>query len=99
SATMLDAFLQRLLQVQTSGTAEHHQVEQRVATQAVGAMNRYASHFANREQAFDDLVVAIGILSDRLSMNIGGDTTHHVMAGRNDRNRSGNRVDMSEGLR
>src|SRR5690606_2555778 len=72
SAPMLGTSLQYLLKVQSSVTANHHLVEQRVDTQAVGTLNRFASHCANREQASDDHVVAIGIQGDRLTMNVGG---------------------------
>lgn len=64
---MLDTFLQRLLQVQTGSAAEHDEVEQRVAAQTVGAMHGYAGHFADSEQTVDDLVVAVGVLSNRLT--------------------------------
>ena len=84
--------------MQTGGTAEYHQVEQRVAAQAVGAVYRYAGHFAHGEQAFDDLVVAIGILGDGLAMDVGGNATHHVVAGRDHRDRRDDRVDVGEGL-
>ena len=62
-------------------------------------MYGYAGHFAHSEQTVDDLVAAVGVLSDGLTMNVGGDTTHHVMAGRYDRHRCDDRIDMSEGLR
>ncbi len=61
-------------------------------------MNRYASHFTYREQTWNDLIDASRILSDRLTMNVGGNAAHHVVAGRHDRNRRGRRVDVSEGL-
>jgi len=82
----------------TRSTAEYHQIEQRVATQTVGTVYRYASHFAYSEQTVDDLVVAVGILSDGLTMNIGRHAAHHVVAGRNHWNWSNNRIDVSEGL-
>ncbi len=49
-ARIIDAFTQSLLEVDTRSAAEHHQIEQRVAAQTVGAVNRYASHFTYREQ-------------------------------------------------
>src|SRR5690606_4484215 len=98
-AAGVDTLLERLLQVQTGGTTEHHQVEQRVAAQTVGTVYGHARHFAHGEQAFDDLVVAAGVLGDGLAMNVGGDTTHHVVTGRDDRDRRDDRVDVRKGLR
>src|SRR5690606_13333129 len=98
AATGVDALFEGLLQVQTGGTTEHHQVEQRVAAQAVGTVYGYASHLAHGEQAFDDLVVAVGVLGDGLAMNVGGNAAHHVVAGRDDRDRRDDRVDVREGL-
>src|SRR5690606_20292409 len=89
-ATGFDALFQRFFQVDTGSATEHHQVEQRVAAQAVGTVYRYASHLTHSEQTFDDLVVAVGILSDGLTMNVGGHAAHHVVAGRDHRNRSDN---------
>src|SRR5690606_9687471 len=97
-ATRVDAFFQSLLQVNAGGTTEHHQVKQRVATQTVGTVYGHARHFTYGEQPFDNLVVAIGVLGNRLTMDVGGDTTHHVVASRNNRNRSDNRVNMGERL-
>src|SRR5690606_10229653 len=98
SAAVVDTFLQSAFQVQASGATEYHQVEQRVTAQTVGTVYRYTGHFANGEQAFDDLVVAFGILGDRLTMDVGGNTTHHVVTGRHYRHRGSDRVDMGEGL-
>ncbi|CAM5620243.1 hypothetical protein SSTU70S_02138 [Stutzerimonas stutzeri] len=85
--------------MQTGRTTEDHQVEQRVAAQAIGTVHGYASHFTDSEKAVDDLVVAAGVLRDCLTMNVGGDTTHHVVAGRHHWTRCSNRVDVGEGLR
>src|SRR5690606_34282750 len=89
---------QRFFQVQASGAAEYHQVEQRVAAQTVGTVHRHARHFTYSEQTFDDLVVAVGVLSDCLTMNVGRHAAHHVVAGRDDRYRSDDWVDVGEGL-
>src|SRR5690606_38162056 len=97
--TDFHAFFQRFFQVQTSGAAEHNQVEQRVAAQTVGTVYRYAGHFTDSEQTFDDLVVAVGVLGDGLTVDVGGNTAHHVVAGRDNRDRCDDRVDMCEGLR
>ncbi len=84
--------------MQASCTTEHHQVEQRVAAQAVGTVNRYARHFTHGEQARDDGVLRLFVHGDGLAMNVGGNAAHHVVAGWNDRNRRDHRVDVGEGL-
>jgi hypothetical protein len=50
------------LDEQARGATEHHQVEQRIAAQTVGAVNGYAGRLAAGIQARDDLVVAVGVL-------------------------------------
>ncbi len=99
SVVVFDAIGQRLFQVQAGSATEDHQVEQRVAAQTVRTVNRYASHFAYREQARNDLVLTFGVLGDRLAMNVGGNAAHHVVAGRHNRNRSNDRVNVGESLR
>ncbi|MNB66243.1 hypothetical protein D3C75_127140 [compost metagenome] len=99
SVVVFDAVGQRLFQVQAGSTAEYHQVEQRVAAQTVGTVNRYASHFTYREQTRNDLIHAIGVLGDRLAMDVGGNAAHHIVASRNNRNRRNNRVNVGESLR
>ncbi|MNZ52237.1 hypothetical protein D3C78_700780 [compost metagenome] len=96
---VFDTVGQRLFQVQAGSTAEYHQVEQRVAAQTVGTVNRYASHFTYSEQTRNDLVHAFGVLGDCLAMNVGGNAAHHIVAGRNNRNRSNNRVNVRKSLR
>ncbi|KPW45901.1 hypothetical protein ALO88_05615 [Pseudomonas syringae pv. antirrhini] len=98
SAGVVDTLAQRLLQVDTRSTTEHHQVEQRVAAQTVGTVHRYASHFAHRKQTRDDVIDAISVLSDRLTMNVGGNAAHHVVAGWNYRNRRCCRVYVGKRL-
>ena len=90
---------QRFFQVQASSTAEYHQVEQRVAAQTVGTVYRYASHFTYGEQTRNDLIHAFGVLGDRLAVNVGGNAAHHIVASRNNRNRSNHRVNVCESLR
>ncbi|MNM88550.1 hypothetical protein D3C81_1007710 [compost metagenome] len=85
--------------MQAGSTAEYHQVEQRVAAQTVGTVNRYASHFAYSEQTMNDLVHAFSVLSDRLTMNVGRHAAHHIVASRNNRNRSNDRVNVSKRFR
>ena len=95
---VINAFLEGLFQEQAGGATEYHQVEQRVAAQTVGTVNRYASHFTYREQTRDDLVNAVGVLGDRLAMNVGGNAAHHIVASWNNRDRRNSRVNVGKGL-
>lgn len=52
-----------------AGAAEHHDVEQRVGTQPVGAVHRRAGRFARGEQAGNDAVLAV-VVGDHLRSNI-----------------------------
>src|SRR5690554_1130147 len=61
-------------------------------------MNRDASHLATGEQTIDDTVIALGILHDRLAMDVGRNTAHHVMAGRHYWNGGIGRIDMRKDL-
>src|SRR5690606_26318487 len=94
---VFDTVFQRALQVQTGRTAEDHQIQQRVTTQTVGAVYRYASHLAYCEQTVDDAVVTVQVLGNGLTMDIGSHATHHVVTGRDHRHRSGDRVNEGEG--
>src|SRR5690606_22284653 len=73
------------------------QVEEGVAPQAVGAVHRYAGHFATGEQAFDDLVVAIGVEGQGLAVDVGGNAAHHVVTGGHHRDRLLDGVGVGEG--
>ena len=49
---------------QSGGAAEHHEVDQRVGAEAIGAVHGDASRFADRHQAGDDgVVVAVPLVS------------------------------------
>src|SRR5690554_321759 len=91
------AVTQLLLDVQASRTTEHHQVQQRVATQAVSTVYRYTGRFTAGKQTRDRLVVAVFVLSQGLTTHVGGNPAHHVVTGRNNRHRLFNRVYVSEG--
>src|SRR5690606_36205056 len=93
-----EAFPQHLLDVQTSSATEYHQVKQRVTAQAVSAVNRHTGSFATSKQTIDDLVNAIGVLSQRLTADVGRNTAHHVVTGRHNRNRLFHRIHMGKGL-
>src|SRR5690606_16347808 len=97
---LLHTLAQRVLDIQAGGATEYHQVEQRVTAEAVGTVYRYARHFTHGEQAINDFRVAFmtAAQAQRLAVNVGRDTTHHVMTGRHYRNRLLDRVGMTEGL-
>ena len=62
-------------------TAEHVDVEQRVGAETVRAVHRDAGALAGGVQAGDDLVV----VAQHLTVDLGGDAAHDVVAGREDR--------------
>src|SRR5690606_13825330 len=97
---LFHALAQAVLDEQAGGTAEHHQIQQRVATQAVGAVDRHTGHLTYGEQPVDDLVVAFVTTGEAqgLPVNVGRDTAHHVVAGRHHRHRLFHRVGVGEGL-
>ena len=84
--------------MQAGCAAKYHQIQQRVAAQTVGAVNRHAGRFTAGKQSLNILVFAIGILGNRLTTDVGGNTTHHIVAGRHYRNRLFDRVHMGKGL-
>ena len=58
-AVLRQLFLRRIgredfAEAKTGRAAEHHQVDKAVGAEAIGAMNRHASRFANRKKAGDD---------------------------------------------
>ena len=59
--------------------AEHQQIEQRIAAQAVRAMHRYAGALAGRIQALHDLFAALPVRHDDLTVIVGRDAAHLVM--------------------
>ncbi len=79
--------------------AEHHEVDQGVAAQTVGAVDRGAAGLADRHQARDDLVGAAAVEpSDHLGRVVGRDAAHVVMAGWHHRDRLPRDVDAGEDL-
>src|SRR5690554_1821533 len=97
SAVNLKAAAQLLFDVQASRTTEYNQVQQGVTTQTVGTVNRHTSSLTTGKQARDRLVVAVFVLGQGLATYVGGNTAHHVVTGRNHRNRLFNRVNVREG--
>ncbi|SVK50289.1 Uncharacterised protein [Acinetobacter baumannii] len=88
---------QRFLQVHAGGTAEHHQVQQRVAAQTVGAVHRYAGDFAHGEQPRDHHVFAFLVYGQRLTGHLGRNAAHHIVTGWDNRDRLFHRIDVREG--
>src|SRR5690625_2052742 len=95
-AATLDAFTQRLLDVHPGSAAKAHQIQQRVTAQAVGPMDRHTGHLTARVQTFDNNVITVGILRQSLGMNVGWNTTHHIVTGRHHRNRVSDRIHVGE---
>ncbi|MNH87390.1 hypothetical protein D3C73_398720 [compost metagenome] len=79
------------------GATEHHQIQQRVAAQTVGAVHRYAGNFTHGEQPRDHYVFTFLIHGQRLAGHFGRNTAHHIVAGWNNRDRLFHRIDVSEG--
>ncbi len=80
------------------GAAEHHQVEQRVGAQAVGAVDRDAGRLADRHQAGHGLDLAVR-LGHHLAGIAGRDAAHVVVHRGQDRHGLLGDVDPGEDLR
>ena len=76
----------------------NHQIEERVAAQAVGAVYRDARRLADGVEAGNHRVLPVRALGERLAVDVGGHAAHHVVAGGHHRNRLPNGVDVGEGL-
>ena len=64
--------LQVLADDEVSGSAaEHEQIQQRIRAQTIGAVNRHAGAFADREEPRHDCIRVTPVRSDDLAMNIG----------------------------
>ena len=81
------------------GAAEHHEVDQRVGAEPVGAVHRHAGGFAERHQAGDHGVVVAVLLGQRLAVIVRRDAAHIVVHGRHDRDRLARQVDAGEDAR
>ena len=62
-------------------------------------MHRNTGRFTTGVKAIDYLLVTLIIQSERLTINLGRYTTHHVVTGRNNRNRLDYWVGMGKGSR
>src|SRR3569832_537664 len=79
------------------GAAEHHDVEQRIAAETVGAVHRHARALAHRIQARHRLLDAARAGHDH-TVAIGRDAAHRVMRGREHRYCLFRRGDVQEGV-
>jgi len=69
----------------STSSAKDNQIEKRVGTESVCAVNRSASGFSSGVKATDDLVFSFVVHSDDLTLPVGWDTTHVVMDSWEDR--------------
>ena len=67
---------ERLLDMVSASTAEHDDVKQRVGTETVRTVDRYAGGFTSRIETRDNLVLAILVLCDNLTGVPGRNTAH-----------------------
>ena len=63
----------------STSSAKDDQIEKRVGTESVCAVNRGASSFASGVEATDDLVFSFVVHGDDLALPVGWDTSHVVM--------------------
>ncbi len=80
------------------GAAEHHEIDQRIGAEPVGAMDGDAGRLAERHQAGDDDVRIAILLDDDLAVIIGRDAAHVVMHRRQHRDRLLGQIDAGENL-
>ena len=71
--------------------AEHHEVEQGVRAEAVGAVHRYAGALAGGVEPRDDLLIGT---DHHTPVRVGRDAAHRVVGGRLDRHRLLRRLDL-----
>ena len=89
----------QFLETMTRSAAEHHQVDQRVRTEAIGTVDRNAGRLAHREQArHHGFGIAVGPDGDDFAHVIGGDAAHVVVHRRHHRQRLAGEVDTGENL-
>ena len=67
---------ERLLDTVSASTAEYDDVKQRVGTETVRTVDRYAGGFTSRIETRDNLVLAILVLCDNLTGVPGRNTAH-----------------------
>ena len=81
------------------GTTKNDEIKKAVSAQTVSTMYGNASDFSDRKKPWDNFILTTVCLGESLAMNIGRNTTHHVVACWNNRNRSNSWIDVREGLR
>ena len=96
---LLVAGCQQFRAAERGGAAEHHQIDQRIRAEPVGAVHRHAGRFAERHQAGDHGVGVAVLLGQRLAVIIRGDAAHVVVHGRQHRDRLARHVDIGEDAR
>ncbi len=84
-------------QVHAGGATKHHQIQQGVAAQTVGAVHGDAGNFAHRKQTDYRHIVAVLVLGQALAIHVGRHAAHHVVAGRDDGDRLLDRIHVGEG--
>ena len=62
-------------------------------------MNRHTGRLTAGIETLDHSIIAVFIDSQRLTINISRDTTHHVVTGWNNRDRFFHRISMGKGSR
>ena len=87
-----------LAALQAGGAAEHHEVDQRVGAQAVGAVHRHAGGLADGHQARHHVVGVAVLQGQHLAVIVRGDAAHVVVHGRQHRDRLAAQVDAGEDL-
>ncbi len=93
---VIAVLLQVIDDVVAGGAAEHHDVQQRIAAEAVGAVHRDAGALAHRIEPGDALLAVAGG-HHHPAVAVGGDAAHGVVGGGIDRDRLLHRVDVEEG--
>ena len=81
------------------GAPKHHEVDQRIRPEPVGAMHRDASGFAERHQARYHRVRVAVLLGQHLAVEVRRDAAHVVMHGRQHRDRLLGDVDVGKNAR
>ncbi len=81
------------------GASEHHQVEQGIRAEAVGAVHRHAGRLAHRHQAAHDGTGIVATPRDHFAVHVAGNAAHVVVHGRQHRNRLAGHVHAREDAR
>src|SRR5690606_6614816 len=85
--------------MQARGATEYHKVQQGVTTEAVSTVYRNARHFTTSVKTVNNDIITRCVQRQRLTMNIGRHTTHHVVTGRHNWNGCMHRIYVCKGAR